>query len=87
MLWGGYRREMKTKNFSKILVIGLIILFIGASVIPSIGAKKENIGNLTSIGKTAEPLFTGNTYFILLNDYTDGAGQENHWSVQMRFDS
>jgi len=31
--------------------------------------------------------FLGNSYFILLSDYTDGAGQENKWAVQMRFDS
>jgi hypothetical protein len=31
--------------------------------------------------------FTGNTYFILLSDYEDGAGQENQWALQARFDS
>jgi hypothetical protein len=31
--------------------------------------------------------FSGNSYFILLSDYTDGAGQENQWAIQMRFDS
>jgi len=31
--------------------------------------------------------FSGNSYFILLSDYTDGAGQENKWAIQMRFDS
>jgi hypothetical protein len=29
----------------------------------------------------------GNTYFILLSDYQDGAGQNNLWAVQMRFDA
>ncbi len=31
--------------------------------------------------------FSGNSYFILLSDYVDGAGQENQWAIQMRFDS
>jgi hypothetical protein len=79
MLWGGRLREMKTKNVGKILVIGLIVLFIGASVIPNIGAK--NVNNIYS------PLFEGESYFILLSDYIDGGGQDNAWAVQMRFDS
>jgi hypothetical protein len=29
----------------------------------------------------------GDTYFILLSDYTDGAGQANTWSVQLSFNS
>jgi len=78
---------MKTKNIGKILVIGLIILFAGASVIPNIGAKNINIRNRSSFGKTSQPLFTGEAYFILLSDYTDGGGQDNTWAVQMRFDS
>jgi PKD repeat protein len=31
--------------------------------------------------------FSGITYFILLSDYTDGAGQNNKWALQMHFDS
>jgi hypothetical protein len=31
--------------------------------------------------------FSGNTYFIMLSDYQDGAGQDNKWSLQLRFDS
>jgi len=31
--------------------------------------------------------FAGQTYFNLLSDYTDGAGQNNKWAVQIRFDS
>ena len=78
---------MKTKNVGKILVIGLIILFAGASVIPNIGAKNVNVGNISLTDKTSQPLFTGQSYFILLSSYTDGAGQDNIWAVQMRFDS
>jgi hypothetical protein len=79
---------MKSGNFGKILVIGLMILFLGASVIPSIGGEK--VGKSPTISLTSnqpQPLFEGQSYFILLNDYTDGGGQNNHWSVQMRFDS
>jgi phage baseplate assembly protein gpV len=31
--------------------------------------------------------FTGNSYFILLSDYTDGAGQNNKWALVIRFDA
>ena len=31
--------------------------------------------------------FFGSSYFILLSDYTDGAGQENSWAIQIRFDA
>jgi hypothetical protein len=31
--------------------------------------------------------FVGLSYFILLSDYADGAGQDNIWAVQLRFDS
>jgi len=31
--------------------------------------------------------FVGDTYFILLSDYTDGAGQGNTWVVQLSFNS
>ncbi len=31
--------------------------------------------------------FTGNSYFILLSDYTDGAGQNNKWALVLRFDA
>jgi hypothetical protein len=31
--------------------------------------------------------FEGTTYFILLSDYEDGAGQDNQWAVQISFDS
>jgi phage baseplate assembly protein gpV len=31
--------------------------------------------------------YDGNSYFILLSDYTDGAGQNNKWALVIRFDS
>ena len=31
--------------------------------------------------------FSGDSYFILLSDYTDGAGQSNTWAVQLSFNS
>ncbi len=31
--------------------------------------------------------FTGSSYFILLSDYTDGAGQNNKWALVIRFDA
>jgi len=78
---------MKRNTYGKIFVIGLVILFAGASVLPSFTAKNVNDSKPTSNNKQVEPLFEGNSYFILLSDYTDGAGQENKWAVQLRFDS
>ena len=31
--------------------------------------------------------FTGNSYFILLSNYTDGGGNNNKWALLIRFDS
>ena len=72
----------------KILVIGLVILFFGASILTGVSGK--NISDNKSITTTdtqIQPLFEGNSYFILLSDYTDGAGQENKWAVVLKFDS
>lgn len=71
---------MEIKYIRKIVVIGTLFLLLGASVIPSIAAEKSQ-------NNQPQPLFEGQSYFILLNDYTDGGGQNNKWSVQMRFDS
>lgn len=88
LVWGGIRRDMKKNTFGKILVIGLIILFAGASVLPSFSATNVNTNNLPSNYKTPiEPLFEGESYFLLLSDYTDGAGTDNEWSVQLKLSS
>ena len=81
LTWGGIRRDMKKNTYGKIFVIGLVILFAGASVLPNISARKAY--NLNGV----EPLFEGTSYFLLLSDYTDGAGEDNSWAVQLRFDS
>jgi hypothetical protein len=79
---------MKTRYFGKILVVGLLILLVGAVVGPNISGKTViSDPKLTMNDKIAEPLFEGTSYFILLSDYTDGAGQENKWAVQLRMDS
>ena len=78
---------MRKKRYINSVMIGIIIIIAGASGISSINAKNiadsENFLNKIPV----EPLFEGNSYFILLDDYTDGAGQDNHWAVQLRFDS
>ncbi len=78
---------MKNKLFRKGLVLGIIILFVGASSLPSIGA--ENISNyelMISDEIMVQPLFEGESYFIMLSNYSD-AGTDNSWAVQMKFDS
>ena len=79
---------MKTRYYGKILVVGLLILLVGAALGPNISGKTvmtEPVLSLTD--KKVEPLFEGTSYFILLSDYLDGAGQENKWAVQLRMDS
>jgi len=45
-------------------------------------------GNWTFTARQYIPTdFSGTSYFILLDDYTDGAGQANHWAVQLHFNS
>lgn len=45
-------------------------------------------GNWTFIDWVYVPSdFDGLSYFILLGDYKDGAGQDNKWAVQLRMDS
>jgi hypothetical protein len=79
---------MKKIMLKKELVIGIIILFFVASVIPSLGAKSlSNNEKMTNNDSSVQPLFEGASYFILLSDYTDGGGQDNKWAVQLRFDS
>jgi hypothetical protein len=153
------------KNMSrKIWLIGIVTLFVGASILPSISANINEAGNITkqlqpkplmafwednfdsyALGSSMhgqggwkgwdnDPLWTayvsddearsgphsvdivadadlvheysiisgvwtytawqfipddfeGLSYFILLSDYTDGAGQNNKWAVQLGFDS
>ena len=79
---------MKKTCVGKMLVIGLIILFIGASGIPSIAGRNISYSKINTVDSNpVDPLFEGTSYFILLSDYTDGAGQDNKWAVQLRFDS
>jgi hypothetical protein len=79
--------NMKIGKFEKGIVFGIVVLFVGASVLPNIGAENKSDFELTlSDDPLVEPLFTGETYFIMLSNYSD-SGEGNVWSVQMRFDS
>ena len=71
---------MKRKIFCKTLVIGIMLLFIGSCTLPGFGAAVQK-------NTPVQPLFEGSSYFILLSDYADGAGADNKWAVQLRFDS
>jgi hypothetical protein len=79
---------MRKNVWKKGLIIGIVILFVGASSISIIGAtdimKSETI---TNAEMSIDPLFQGASYFIMLSDYTDGAGENNKWAVQLKFDS
>jgi hypothetical protein len=78
---------MRTNMWKKGLVLVIILLFFGASSIPSIGV--ENISNtefLFTDDTSGKLFFQGESYFIMLSNYSD-SGEGNHWSVQLRFDS
>jgi len=77
---------MKNVLFGKGIVVGIVILFVGAGVIPCFG--REDISNcelMVSNEPLVQPLFTGESYFIMLSNYSD-TGVGNHWAVQIRFD-
>ena len=78
---------MKNNIFKKVVIIGILILFFSTNVISSIGV--DNISNFEIISTNSvsnQTLPQGNPYFIMLSDYTDGAGDDNLWAVQLRFD-
>lgn len=65
---------MKNSKFRKGIVLGLIVLFVGAGVIPSLGGtiieKKSN-----------HPIFNGNTLYV------GGAGPNNYTQIQNAIDN
>jgi hypothetical protein len=80
---------MRKNIWKKGLVLGIIILFVGASGISNIGATNVSCSKSNYNKNMAmEPIFQGSSYFIMLSYYVDGGGQDvNNWSVQCRFDS
>jgi hypothetical protein len=66
------------------VVIVFLLLFLLSSSLNCIGinANKEVFSDLSSY----QIMPVGDPYFILLSDYTDGAGDDNLWAVQLRFD-
>ncbi len=78
---------MEDRLYRKGIVSVVIVLFVGASIIPSIGAENTSDPDLiVSDEPLVQPLFEGETYFIMLSNYSD-AGTDDIWAVQMRFDS
>ena len=78
---------MRENKLKKVLIMGILILFFSASGITGIGM--NNISNTkptTTDEKSNEIFPQTNPYFIMLSDYTDGAGDDNLWAVQLRFD-
>ena len=67
---------MRRYIFKKALVAILVLLFVFVSSI--------NVISLEN--KQNQIISRGDPYFILLSDYSDGAGDENLWAVQLRFD-
>jgi len=78
---------MRENMWKKGLVIVITMLFFGASGIPSINAENiSNTGFLITDETLGRLLLEGDSYFIMLSNYTD-SGEDNQWSVQLRFDS
>ena len=78
---------MRNKIVKKFLRIYVLILLFSVSVISGIGMKNISDSELTNVFDIAEQtLPLGDVFFIMLSDYTDGAGDDNLWAVQLRFD-
>ena len=78
---------MRNKKVKKFLRIYILILFYLVSVISGIGVNNiSDSEHVNSYDFTSQTLPQGNVYFIMLSDYTDGAGNDNLWAVQLRFD-
>ncbi|MCK4996085.1 MAG: hypothetical protein KAR55_04280 [Thermoplasmatales archaeon] len=78
---------MRDNILKKALIIDILIFFISASGITGIGVDNISNSELTTIDDISNQIIPqGNPYFIMLSDYTDGAGDENLWAVQLRFD-
>jgi hypothetical protein len=68
----------------KIVVISVILIIISSNVLLGISLHKSNESFFSESFELIQP--AGDPYFILLSDYTDGAGDDNLWAVQLRFD-
>jgi hypothetical protein len=68
----------------KLIVIGIVIFFLSSNSLTSIGQKSNTLefSNLAS----SQSLPAGDPYIIMFSNYTDGAGDDNLWAVQLRFD-
>ena len=78
---------MRNKIVKKFLRTYILILFFSVSVISGIGVNNNSDNELIdTFDITNQSLPLGNVYFIMLSDYTDGAGNDNLWAVQLRFD-
>ena len=78
---------MRNKIVKKFLRIYVLILFFSVSIISGIGVNNISDSELSNAFDIAnQTLPQGNVYFIMLSDYTDGAGDDNLWAVQLRFD-
>ena len=69
---------------AKIVVIGILLFFLSCSSLVGIGIKGNNEAFFDFSSNQILPI--GDPYFIMLSDYTDGAGDDNLWAVQLRFD-
>lgn len=72
---------MRKNIFKKVLIIVILIFF--AQAINLNGNSKL----MTADYKSYQNLARGDPYFIMLSEYTDGAGDDNKWALQLRFDS
>jgi len=78
---------MKYKLFRKGTIFVIVMLFVGAGVIPCFGGEEiSNCELMVSNEPLVQPLYTGESYFIMLSNYSD-SGESNSWAVQVRFDS
>jgi hypothetical protein len=75
---------MQAKKPKILTVLLILLLFITSFSLSSIGIRVSKEAFFDFSSNQIMPI--GDPYFILLSDYTDGAGDENLWAVQLRFD-
>jgi len=72
---------MKTKI---VIVLGILLFFLSCNCLMGISIKRDREAFFDFSSYQILPV--GDPYFIMLSDYTDGAGDDNLWALQLRFD-
>ena len=68
----------------KIVTISILLLLLSSNILIGTSINNDNFSYFVPSSNQILP--AGDPYFILLSEYSDGAGDDNLWAVQLRFD-